>query len=203
MARRHTDGGGSSPPSSSAIGQVGSSTPEAGAGREPPLSPEEQARALCLRLLTGTPRTRRQLADAMRRREIPEEVAEGILERFEDVGLIDDAAFANAWVESRHRGRGLARRALAQELRTRGVDAEVIGRAVEQLDSDQEEETARALVDRKLRATRGLERDRRIRRLAGMLARKGYPEGLALRVVRRALEEEGEDPEILGQYLPD
>jgi regulatory protein len=158
---------------------------------------------LCLRLLTGTPRTRRQLADAMRRREIPEEVAEGILERFEDVGLIDDAAFANAWVESRHRGRGLARRALAQELRTRGVDAEVIGRAVEQLDSDQEEETARALVDRKLRATRGLERDRRIRRLAGMLARKGYPEGLALRVVRRALEEEGEDPEILGQYLPD
>jgi regulatory protein len=139
----------------------------------------------------------------MRRHDIPEEAAEEVLERFEDVGLIDDAAFADAWVESRHRGRGLARRALARELRTRGVDPEVIGRAVEQLDPGQEEQTARALVDRKLRATRGLDRERRIRRLAGMLARKGYAEGLALRVVRQALEEEGEDTEFLEEYLPD
>lgn len=173
------------------------------AEQERPLDPVEQARALCLRLLTGTPRTRKQLADAMRRREIPEDAAEHVLERFEDVGLIDDQAFANAWVESRHHGRGLARRALAQELRTRGVDAEAIGQAVGRLDAGQEEETARALVDRKLRATRGLEKEKRIRRLAGMLARKGYAEGLALRVVRRALEEEGEDPESLEHYLPD
>lgn len=83
------------------------------------------------------------------------------------------------------------------------MDAEAIGHAVGQLDAEQEEETARALVDRKLRATRGLEKEKRIRRLAGMLARKGYAEGLALRVVRRALEEEGEDPESLEYYLPD
>ncbi|MER5765350.1 recombination regulator RecX [Streptomyces sp. NPDC002082] len=170
------------------------------AGREgrqelPPQSPEEQARAICLRLLTGMPRTRRQLADALAKRDIPEEVSEQVLSRFEEVGLIDDAAFAGAWVESRHRGRGLARRALAQELRTKGVAPTLVQEALEQLDSDQEEETARELVERKLRATRGLERDKRIRRLAGMLARKGYPEGMALRVVRRALEAEGEDAE--------
>jgi regulatory protein len=188
--RRYTDRGGSS-----------SSRAEKEPPPEEPADPEERARALCLRLLTGTPRTRKQLADAMRRREIPEEVAEHVLERFQDVGLIDDEAFANAWVESRHRGRGLARRALAQELRTRGVDAELIGRAVEQLDPEQEERAARALVDRKLASSRGLERDRRIRRLAGMLARKGYSEGVALRVVRRALEEEGEDPEVLEHFL--
>lgn len=198
MASGHKDRGGSSSPSSPAVGQEGPR-----AEQERPLDPVEQARALCLRLLTGTPRTRKQLADAMRRREIPEDAAEHVLERFEDVGLIDDQAFANAWVESRHHGRGLARRALAQELRTRGVDAEAIGQAVGRLDAGQEEETARALVDRKLRATRGLEKEKRIRRLAGMLARKGYAEGLALRVVRRALEEEGEDPESLEHYLPD
>ncbi|MFF3215070.1 recombination regulator RecX [Streptomyces sp. NPDC002886] len=163
----------------------------------PPQSPEEQARAICLRLLTGMPRTRRQLADALAKRDIPEEVSEQVLSRFEEVGLIDDAAFAGAWVESRHRGRGLARRALAQELRTKGVAPTLVQEALEQLDSDQEEETARELVERKLRATRGLERDKRIRRLAGMLARKGYPEGMALRVVRRALEAEGEDPDGL------
>ncbi|OLZ63250.1 recombination regulator RecX [Streptomyces sp. IMTB 2501] len=161
--------------------------------------PAERARAICLRLLTGTPRTRKQLADALRKREIPEDVAEEVLSRFEEVRLIDDSAFADAWVESRHHGRGLARRALAQELRTKGVDSALIDEAVSQLDSEQEEATARELVARKLRATRGLDRDKRLRRLAGMLARKGYPEGMALRVVRQALEEEGEDTELLGE----
>lgn len=79
------------------------------------------------------------------------------------------------------------------------MDSALIDEAVGQLDSDQEEETARELVARKLRSTRGLDRDRRLRRLAGMLARKGYPEGMALRVVRRALEEEGEDVEDLPE----
>ncbi|WP_369200392.1 recombination regulator RecX [Streptomyces sp. PU-14G] len=174
--------------------------------REPqsrePQDPVERARAICLRLLTGTPRTRRQLADALRKRDVPTEAAEEVLARFEDVGLIDDGAFAAAWVESRHHSRGLARRALARELRTKGVDATVIDEAVGELDAEQEEETARALVARKLRATRGLERDKRLRRLAGMLARKGYSEGLALRVVRQALEEEGEDPESLEEHFP-
>ncbi|WP_406006395.1 recombination regulator RecX [Streptomyces sp. NBC_00637] len=164
---------------------------------EPSGDPAERARAICLRLLTGTPRTRKQLADALRKREIPDDVAEEVLSRFEEVGLINDGAFAEAWVESRHHGRGLARRALAQELRTKGVDAELIEEAVAQLDSDQEEETARELVARKLRSTRGLDRDKRLRRLAGMLARKGYPEGMALRVVRQALETEGQDTEFL------
>ncbi|MFE0046067.1 recombination regulator RecX [Streptomyces albireticuli] len=177
------------------------SSSRAGGGAPP--RPEEQARAICLRLLTGSPRTRKQLADALAKRDIPAEVAEEVLARFEDVGLIDDSAFAGAWVESRHHGRGLARRALARELRTKGVDAAVIDEAVGRLDSEQEERTARELVDRKLRATRGLDREKRLRRLAGMLARKGYPEGLALRVVRRALEEEGEEPELLEHYLPD
>ncbi|NEB80200.1 recombination regulator RecX [Streptomyces sp. SID14478] len=165
---------------------------------EPSGDPAERARNICLRLLTGTPRTRKQLADALRKREIPDEVAQEVLSRFEEVGLINDSAFADAWVESRHHGRGLARRALARELRTKGVDSTVIDEAVGQLDAEREEETARELVARKLRSTRGLDRDKRLRRLAGMLARKGYSEGMALRLVRQALEEEGEETEDLG-----
>ncbi|MFF8444819.1 recombination regulator RecX [Streptomyces californicus] len=184
---------GSGSPSSS---RAGEGEPH---GSGEPCDPVEQARGICLRLLTGTPRTRKQLADALRKREIPDEAAEEVLARFEDVGLIDDAAFAGAWVESRHHGRGLARRALVRELRTKGVDSTVIDEAVGQLDADQEEETARELVARKLRSTRGLDRDKRLRRLAGMLARKGYGEGMALRVVRQALEEEGEDTEGLDE----
>ncbi|MFH9607322.1 recombination regulator RecX [Streptomyces sp. NPDC017448] len=190
-ARSGTRGSGS--PSSS---RAGKGEPR---GSGEPRDPVEQARSICLRLLTGTPRTRQQLADALRKREIPDEAAEEVLARFEDVGLIDDAAFAGAWVESRHHGRGLARRALVRELRTKGVDSAVIDEAVGQLDADQEEETARELVARKLRSTRGLDRDKRLRRLAGMLARKGYGEGMALRVVRQALEEEGEETEGLDE----
>ncbi|GAA2633057.1 recombination regulator RecX [Streptomyces vastus] len=171
-------------------GPPSSSRAEAG---EPSGDPAERARAICLRLLTGTPRTRKQLADALRKREIPDDVADEVLSRFEEVGLINDSAFADAWVESRHHGRGLARRALAQELRTKGIDSVLIDEAVKRLDSEQEEQTARELVARKLRSTRGVDRDKRLRRLVGMLARKGYEESMALRVVREVLEAEGQD----------
>lgn len=181
--------------------QGGSSGPSRAERELPPQDPAERARAICLRLLTGMPRTRKQLAEALAKRDIPEDVAEEVLSRFVDVGLIDDAAFAGAWVESRHHGRGLARRALASELRTKGVDSALVDEAVGRLDPEQEETTARDLVARKLRTTRGMERDKRLRRLVGMLARKGYPQGMALRVVKQALEEEGEDTEGLDEGL--
>ncbi|MGK5530203.1 recombination regulator RecX [Streptomyces sp. URMC 129] len=173
----------------------------AGSPRNTPRDPVERARAICLRLLTGTPRTRRQLTDALRERDVPEPVITAVLDRFEEVGLIDDAAFADAWVESRHHGRGLARRALARELRTRGVASAVIDEAIGQLDPEREEATARELVERRLRATRGVPREKRLRRLVGMLARKGYAEELALRVVCRALEAEGaaEEADLLAE----
>ncbi|WP_369688746.1 RecX family transcriptional regulator [Actinomadura kijaniata] len=155
--------------------------------------PEARAREICLRLLTGSPRTRSQLAESLKRKGIPDDVAERVLGRFADVGLIDDAAFAQAWVQSRHAGRGLARRALAAELRQRGVDQETVSEAVEALDSEQEEVRARELVERKLRSTRGVDPVKRTRRLVGMLARKGYSSGLAYRVVKEVLEAEGDD----------
>ncbi|SFN12970.1 MULTISPECIES: recombination regulator RecX [Actinomadura] len=158
-----------------------------------PADPEAKAREACLRLLSASPRTRAQLADALRRRNIPDDVAERVLGRFTDVGLIDDEAFAQAWVQSRHTGRGLARRALAAELRHRGVADDTVNEAVESLDPAREEETARALVTRRLRATRGADPAKRMRRLVGMLARKGYPPGLSYRVVKEALAEEGAD----------
>ncbi|WP_249349538.1 recombination regulator RecX [Microbispora sp. H10836] len=161
------------------------------ASEGPPADPEAVARAICLRLLTMAPKTRAQLAEALRKRDVPEEAADAVLERFSEVGLIDDEAFAAAWVSSRHAGRGLARRALAQELRQRGVAEETVKDAVGRLDPDEETETARRLVERKLAATRGVEPQARMRRLVGMLARKGYSPGLAFRVVREAIEAEG------------
>ncbi|XVQ13374.1 regulatory protein RecX [Spirillospora sp. CA-255316] len=164
-----------------------------------PGDPEKWAREVCLRALERGPRTRAQLAEALRRKGVPDEVAERVLARFTDVGLIDDEAFAQSWVQSRHAGRGLARRALAAELRRRGVAEETVNDAVETLDAEQEEETARRLIARKAAATRGVEPGKRMRRLVGVLARKGYPPGTAYRVVREVLEEEGADVEELPE----
>ena len=153
----------------------------------PPADPETVARQICLQMLTAAPRTRAQLASALVRRGVPQDAANAVLERFADVQLIDDALFAQAWVDSRHHGRGLSRRALAAELRQRGVATPDIQSAVSRLDPEQEQATARALVEQRLEATRGLPLPARIRRLTGMLARKGYPPELSFRVVRAAL----------------
>jgi regulatory protein len=157
---------------------------------------EQVARQICLHQLEHAPRTRAELAATLSRRGVTDEVAETVLSRFTEVGLIDDAAFAQQWVSSRHRGRGLAGRALSQELRRKGVDDDVVREAVDGLDPEQQTSTARALVDRRLRSTRGLAPEARVRRLAGMLARKGYPAGLAFGVVKQALAEEGDDVDL-------
>lgn len=161
--------------------------------------PESVARNLCLRALTGAPKTRQQLADLLERRGVPENAAEVVLDRLVEVGLIDDEAFAEAWVSSRQSGRGLARRALKAELRAKGVDDEVAATAVLAVDDDDERETARRLVERKLPSMRRLDRATATRRLMGMLARKGYSGGLAAGVVRDALDGAGaDDAEIPG-----
>jgi regulatory protein len=159
--------------------------------------PESVARTILLDKLTGQPRTRAELADLLAAREIPAEVATKVLDRFNEVGLIDDAAFASAWVESRHRGRGLAKRALAQELRRRGVDDELARDALEELDPDQEAATARALVRRKLPSMRSFDRQVAMRRLLGMLARKGYPGGLAMSIIKEELAASDEELPLL------
>ncbi len=154
---------------------------------DPPGDPESIARSICLKLLTMSPKTRTQLADALAAKGIPDDAAQAVLDRYTEIGLIDDAAFAQAWVSTRQTGRGLATRALAQELQRKGIDKDIAGRALATLDPATEEEAARALVQRRLRSMRGLESQVATRRLLGMLARKGYPSEVAFRVIREEL----------------
>jgi regulatory protein len=135
---------------------------------------------------------------------VPDDDANATLDRFDEVGLIDDVVFAKAWVTSRHHGRGLSRRALGQELRRKGVDSDTINEALGELDADTEEATARAFVARKLRTLTG-NSDAIMRKLVGALARKGYPPGLAFRVVKETWEQadraSGADPAVFEDDL--
>jgi regulatory protein len=137
----------------------------------------------------------------MARRGVPDEVATAVLDRFEEVELVDDEAFARQWVEQRHTGRGLSRRALTHELRRKGVDDETVREAVGSIGAEQELEAARELVRRRLPAMRGDDPVRRTRRLAGMLARKGHSSEVSLRAIREVTGEL--DAVLEGGFDPD
>jgi regulatory protein len=161
--------------------------PGSGADLTPDADPEQVARSICLRQLALAPRTRSQLAETLANRLVPAGAAEVVLDRFVAVGLIDDAAYAEAWVRSRQAGRGLARSALARELKDRGVQDDLVAGAIDRVSADDERAAARRLVERKLASTSSLDDTARTRRLMGMLARKGYAPGLAWSVIREVL----------------
>lgn len=155
---------------------------------DPDADPESVARTIALRLLESAPRSRAELATAMAKRNVPADVTTAVLDRFAEVGLIDDKAFAKAWVESRHRGRGLARRALASELRRKGIEGDIATEALLAVSTEDETAAAEALARRRLRSMTGLPREVQERRLAAMLGRKGFGGSLAYAVVSRVLE---------------
>jgi regulatory protein len=167
--------------------------PRDSAVMDPDADPESVARAIVLRMLEQAPRTRAELASGLARRGVPADAAAAVLDRFDEVGLVDDEAFALAWVDSRHRGRGLTRRALSEELRRKGVDHEVAAVALEQISHDDEVDAARALVRRRMAAMSRLPAEVRTRRLVGLLSRKGFGASMAYRVVREVC---GEDADL-------
>ncbi len=155
-------------------------------------SRDEQARTLCLRLLTVRARTRAELTGQLEKRGYPDDVSTRVLDRLADVGLIDDVDFAQQWVRSRRINAGKGKRALAAELRTKGVDGDVITATLETIDAAAERERAEELVQSKLRreALNGDDDDKVMRRLVAMLARRGYSQGMAFDVVRTELAAE-------------
>lgn len=167
--------------------------------RGPDADPESVARTIVLTKLTTRARSRHELADALSQRQVPDDVAAKVLDRFGEVGLVDDAAFAKAWVEARLSSRGLSRRALAVELRRKGVDPDVVAGSVREIDEETEYAAARALVEKKLRSSRTTDPTAKWRQLVGMLARKGYSAALSMRVVADAVREHDAAQEPLDE----
>lgn len=185
----------STPPGERAPEEVG---PRPGAAPPDPTAkdadadPYVVARAVVLRLLTGAPKSRAELEKALRRKDCPDDVAAEVLDRFEQVGLVDDEAYARTFVRSKQAGRGLARRALSHELRQKGVEEEIAQAVLDEVEPEDERARAHELVTKKLRSMHGLDRAVQTRRLAGMLARKGYGPEVSRLVITEALDAEPE-----------
>ena len=160
---------------------------------EAPSDPENVARILVLRRLDHAPRTRVELERFLAQRGIPDDVATAVLDRFTEVGLIDDMAYARGWVTARHGTRGLGKRAVAQELRRKGVADDIIAEALDPIDADQERARALELARSRYPQVMGLPYATQVRRLMGALTRRGYDVGMAGAVVREVISEESAD----------
>jgi regulatory protein len=163
-------------------------------GRE--RDPHEVARQIVLRQLAMAPRSRAELAQKLAQRGCAADVAATVLDRMTRVGLVDDEAYAQMLVRSQHAARGLAKGALARELRAKGVENHLADEALASISDEDERDRARALVGKKLRAMHGLGVEVQTRRLAGMLARKGYSASVTYTVIREAIADAPE-------HLPD
>lgn len=152
---------------------------------DPEADPLEVARQIVLRKLTAKARTRQELVQALKAKRVPDEAAAEVLDRFVELGLINDSQFARDWVESRQGRRFLSRSALRRELSAKGLDRDEIEVALEPVTSVEELVAARQLVEKKLRSMERLDAQVRYRRLAGALARRGFGSG----VISSVLEE--------------
>lgn len=158
---------------------------------------QTRARNVVVFQLGDGPRSRKQLEDRLTVKKVPNDIQKEILDHYTSLGLINDSTFALNWTESRHRGKGLSRMAIKQELKyKKGLGEEDIAAAMETLSDEDEYKRASELVTRKAPSTKSLDKQKRVQRLVGMLARKGYSGSLAYRVVKEVLALEEPDPEF-------
>ena len=147
----------------------------------------DAAKQVLLRRLSHAPRTRKELAKDLKDKDISDEVANVALDRFEEVGLINDQALASNYVSSQHERKGLGKNALRQQLRAKGVSDDVALAAISQISDDQEFQAAFALACKKIRSLQKDDAKTQLRKIVGVLARKGYSSNLAFRVAKEVI----------------
>ncbi len=147
----------------------------------------DAAKQVLLRRLSHAPRTRKELAKDLKDKDISDEVANVALDRFEEVGLINDQALASNYVSSQHERKGLGKNALRQQLRAKGVSDDVAQEAISQISDDQEFQAAFALACKKIRSLQRDDAKTQLRKIVGVLARKGYSSNLAFRVAKEVI----------------
>lgn len=147
----------------------------------------DAAKQVLLRRLSHAPRTRKELAKDLKEKDISDEVANLALDRFEEVGLINDQVLASNYVSSQHERKGLGKNALRQQLRAKGVSDDVALDALSQISDDQEFQAAFALACKKIRSLQKDDAKTQLRKIVGVLARKGYSSNLAFRVAKEVI----------------
>lgn len=150
--------------------------------------PAEQARTIALRKLNAGPHSVAQIRTALAKADIPEAVADAVITRYVDVGLLNDVEYAAMLVRTKHTMNGKARRAIAEDLRKAGIDQTTAEVALTEIDVTDEHLAAKTLVAKKLPSLLRYDDQVIIRRLAGQLARRGFDSETSYAVITEALQ---------------
>lgn len=151
--------------------------------------PIEFARGVALNALSSRAKSRHELETQLAKRGVTQEIAKLVLDRLVAVGLVDDLEFARVWSQSRARTKGLSRRVLAQELRTKGIDQAITDEVLIGISPEDEYEAALAVAVKKARAVTNLPREVQVRRIFDLLARKGFSSSIAGQIVKDVLSD--------------
>lgn len=155
---------------------------------------EQKARNVLLYQLSRSAKTAKQCRDILEKREIDTEIAESVIQRYIEVGLIDDASVAGVIVNSRRKYKGLAKSAIKRELSEKGIEDSLIEQAVAELDPEAELAAATELAEKRISRLAGLEPAVRNRRLMGYLARKGYTSAQIIPAIKVAEQQLSQTP---------
>jgi regulatory protein len=148
---------------------------------------ESEIMSVVMRRLNAAPRSRGELSKYLLAKDFDPTLIEKVLDRVSSMGYIDDVAYAQEWVRSRHRSRGLAPSVLKRELINKDVDVEVIDAALEQLTSEETLGRAYELAAKKYRSLLSVDHAVAVRRIASLLQRKGYPPSMCFQVAKETV----------------
>lgn len=146
--------------------------------------PAERARALAISMVDRAQLSSAQLRTKLIAKEVEPDIADAIIARYRDVGLLDDTSLAAMIARTRQTKRGQAPRVIAAELRRKGFSDSDIESALEHITMDVQLDSARALAESRWERMAGLEPEVKVRRLAAFLGRKGYPASMVFGLVR-------------------
>ncbi len=147
------------------------------------------AKQVLLRRLSNAPRTRKELAQDLKKKKIEEDIANQALDRFEELGLINDQTYSENFVANTHERRKLGRKALKQQLRSKGVSEETAAQAIMQISDEDEFKSALALALKKIRSIQKDDPQTQIRKIVSLLARKGYSSSLSFQVAKEVIND--------------
>lgn len=146
----------------------------------------EKAYQRAIKFLSYRPRSEREVAQNLRKHEVPEVAIEDVLGRLREKNYVNDADFARMWVENRSAFRPKGRRALRMELRQKGITDTAIEVALETLD---EERLAFQAARKKTSQLRRADNQEFRKKMYGYLARRGFNNDAISPVIRKLLEE--------------
>jgi len=125
-----------------------------------------------------------ELLAHLKTRGVEDDVAQAIIFRLQEAGLVNDEEFAKAWAQSRHNHKKISKRIIAGELRQKGVMQSAIDEALDEIDDESEYRSAFDLAFKKYNTMSRLEPEVQIRRIQSLLQRKGFGFGVISQVLK-------------------